>query len=89
MFCVCRNGENTELKALGLRVGGSTNGNGIVTPIRAILNKLQLSLQLFCFDGSHRIDKSALKSSSLQRRKEDVDDLKAGLSNVISRLDVM
>lgn len=90
VFCVCRKDETIVLKALGLLVGGSTNGNGIVTPIWAILNKMHLPLQLFCFDVSQRkYDKSALESSSLQMLKADVDVLKAGLSNVNSRLDVI
>ena len=90
VFCTFRNGESTELKALGLLVGGTANGNGIVTPIWAILDKLQLPLQLFCFDDSHKKNnESTLESSNFQMLKADVDDLKTGLSNVNSRLDVM
>ena len=90
VFCVRTTDETIELKALGLLVGGTTHGNGIVTPIWAILDKLRLPLQLFCFDRSYRkFDMSAIENQRFQTLRADVDDLKVGLSNVNSRLDVI
>ena len=54
VFSVCTVGDTTEGKALGLLVGGTDNGISIVTPIWAILNKLQLPLPLYFFNGSVR-----------------------------------
>ena len=89
VFCVCTGGKSIELKALGLLVGGTTNGNGIVTPIWAILNKLGLPLELFCFDGHRKPITPADENHRLESLKADVDDLKIGLSQVNSRLDAI
>ena len=41
VFSVCTVGDTTEIKALGLLVGGTDNGISIVTTMWAIFNKLQ------------------------------------------------
>ena len=91
VFSVCTVGDTTEIKALGLLVGGTDNGGiSIVTPVWAILNKLQLPLQLYCFDGSARkLNTPSDENIRLQKLDADVGDLKVGLSNVNSRLDAI
>ena len=82
--------ENTEikLKALGLLVGGTDHGTTIVTPIWAILERLNLPLNLLPFDNSLKTtDLLSNDNDRLQQLERDVDTLKAGVSTLHSRLE--
>ena len=88
VFLISKDKTEIKLKALGLLVGGTDNGTTIVTPIWAILEHLNLPLNMLSFDGSlMETDLSRGENDRLQRIEKDVDDLKAGVSTLYSRLE--
>lgn len=75
VFLVSRIGNKTSIRALGLLVGGTNYGSGIVTPIWAVLKKLGLPQQLMPFH------ERAAESQSLNNDNERLQKIESDVAS--------
>ena len=85
MFALSDLKSDLDIRALGLLVGGTGYGTTIVTPIWAVLEKLNLPLKLLEFKpGSSRLPQP---HSRLDRVEKDVEDIKSNVSKLTHQTD--
>lgn len=70
VFLLSHTDNKTNIRALGLLVGGTNYGSGIVTPIWAVLKKLGLPQQLMSFHDKGAKSKSANNDNERLRKIE-------------------
>ena len=81
--------SGSNIRALGLLVGGTDYGTTIVTPIWAVLNTLNVPLQLHAFETEPCPLSSDLPTSRLDGVEKDVDILKSNVSELVENAQQM
>ena len=75
--------SGSNIRALGLLVGGTDYGTTIVTPIWAVLSRLNVPLQLHAFKPESSPLPTDLPTSRLHGVEKDVEILKSNVSELV------